>query len=135
MYNPEFFLNSFFRRVIRWNLPQRRLFRLAERPRKLRPGLFFLWARLGPPGTSQSRDIKYIGMDVHKEAIVIVVLNGRGKLVMETVVGTKASCILQVIHGLRGELHVSWEEGTWAAWLHDLLQPPHAPSSSMQSAS
>ena len=102
---------------------ERRLFRLAERPRKFRPGLFFLWARLGPPGTSQSRDIKYIGMDVHKEAIVIVVLNGRGKVVMETVVGTKASCILQVIHGLRGELHVSWEEGTWAAWLHDLLQP------------
>ena len=30
-----------------------------------------------------SRDIKYIGMDVHKEAIVIAVLNGSGKLVME----------------------------------------------------
>lgn len=27
------------------------------------------------------------------------------------------------IHGLRGELHVTWEEGTWAAWLYDLLQP------------
>ena len=33
-----------------------------------------------------SRDIKYIGMDIHKEAIVIAVLNGSGKLVMETVV-------------------------------------------------
>src|ERR1700746_2081107 len=22
-----------------------------------------------------------------------------------------------------GELHVTWEEGTWAAWLYDLLQP------------
>ena len=31
-----------------------------------------------------SRDIKYIGMDVHKEAIVIAVLNGSGKLVMES---------------------------------------------------
>ena len=37
-----------------------------------------------------SRDIKYIGMDVHKEAIVIAVLNGSGKLVMETIVETKA---------------------------------------------
>src|SRR5215469_8024300 len=36
---------------------------------------------------------------------------------------TKASSILQFIHGLGGELHVTWEEGTWAAWLHDLLQP------------
>ena len=69
-----------------------------------------------------SRDIKYIGMDVHKEAIVIAVLNGSGKLVMETIVETKASSILQFIHGLRGELHVTWEEGTWAAWLYDLLQ-------------
>jgi hypothetical protein len=70
-----------------------------------------------------SRDVKYIGMDVHKEAIVIAVLNGSGKLVMESIVETKASSILQFIHGLRGELHVTWEEGTWAAWLYDLLKP------------
>ena len=62
-----------------------------------------------------SRDIKYIGLDVHKEAIVIAVLNGSGKLVMESIVETKASSILQFIHGLRGELHVTWEEGTWAS--------------------
>jgi hypothetical protein len=42
---------------------------------------------------------------------------------MESIVETKASSILQFIHGLRGELHVTWEEGTWAAWLYDLLQP------------
>ena len=70
-----------------------------------------------------SCEIKYIGMDVHKEAIVIAVLNGNGKLVMETILETKASSILQFIHGLRGELHVTWEEGTWAAWLYDLLKP------------
>jgi len=70
-----------------------------------------------------SHDVKYIGMDVHKEAIVIAVLNESGKLVMESVIETKASSILQFLHGLRGELHVTWEEGTWAAWLYDLLQP------------
>src|SRR5205809_2647122 len=70
-----------------------------------------------------SYDVKYIGMDVHKEALVIAVLNEGGKLVMESVIETKASSILQFIHGLRGELHVTWEEGTWAAWLYDLLQP------------
>ena len=70
-----------------------------------------------------SPEIKYIGMDVHKEATVIVVLSSGGKLVMESIVETKASSILQFIHGLRGELHVTWEEGTWAAWLYDLLQP------------
>jgi hypothetical protein len=70
-----------------------------------------------------SYDVKYIGMDVHKEAIVITVLNESGKQVMESVIETKASSILQFLHGLRGELHVTWEEGTWAAWLYDLLQP------------
>ena len=70
-----------------------------------------------------SRDIKYIGMDVHQEAVVLAVLNSSGKLVMESIVETKASSILQFIQGLRGELHVTWEEGTWAAWLYDLLQP------------
>ena len=70
-----------------------------------------------------SLDVKYIGMDVHKEAIVIAVLNDSGKLIIESIVETKASSILQFIHGLRGELHVTWEEGTWASWLYDLLLP------------
>jgi hypothetical protein len=71
--------------------------------------------------TAMSRDLKYIGMDVHKEAMVIAVLNGSGKWVMESIVETKASSILQFIHGLQGELHVTWEEGTWAAWLYDRM--------------
>jgi transposase len=73
--------------------------------------------------TQMSYDVKYIGMDVHKEAVVIAVLNESGKQVLESVIETRASSILQFLHGLRGELHVTWEEGTWAAWLYDLLQP------------
>jgi hypothetical protein len=68
-------------------------------------------------------DIKYIGMDVHKEAIAIAVMNGDGKLVMESILETKAITILEFIQGLRGDLHVTFEEGTWAAWLYDLLKP------------
>jgi transposase len=70
-----------------------------------------------------SVDTKYIGLDVHKEATAIAVLNGSGKLVMESIIETKASTILQFIQGLRGELHVTLEEGTWATWLYDLLKP------------
>jgi transposase len=68
-------------------------------------------------------DIKYIGMDIHKESISIAVMNGEGKLVMESIIETKAITILEFIHGLRGDLHVTFEEGTWAAWLYDLLKP------------
>jgi hypothetical protein len=66
---------------------------------------------------------KYIGMDVHKESISMAVRNGAGKIVMECVIETKASMILQFIDGLRGDVHVTFEEGTWAAWLYDLLKP------------
>src|SRR6202161_3057428 len=66
---------------------------------------------------------KYIGMDVHKESISIAVRNGAGKIVMECVIETKANVILDFIAGLRGDLHVTFEEGTSAAWLYDLLRP------------
>ena len=66
---------------------------------------------------------KYIGLDVHKESISIAVRNAAGKLVMESVIETKAGMILQFFDGLRGDVHVTFEEGTWAAWLYDLLKP------------
>jgi transposase len=66
---------------------------------------------------------KYIGMDVHKESISIAVRNAAGKIVMESVIETKASIILEFVEGLRGDVHVTLEEGTWSAWLYDLLKP------------
>ena len=62
-------------------------------------------------------------MDVHKESISIAVRYGAGKIVMECVIETKASMILQIIDGLDGDLQVTSEEGTWAACLYDLLKP------------
>jgi transposase len=67
--------------------------------------------------------VKYIGMDVHQESISIAVRNDVGKLVMEGVVETKANLIVDFLHGQRGELQVTFEEGTWATWLYDLLKP------------
>jgi transposase len=52
-----------------------------------------------------------------------MVMNTEGKMVMECVIETKANMILQCIDGLRGDLHVTFEEGTSAAWLYDLLKP------------
>src|SRR5215472_15664306 len=66
---------------------------------------------------------KYIGIDLHKDSISVAVRNPAGKIVMESVIQTKASMILQFVDGLRGDLHVTFEEGTWAAWLYDLLRP------------
>src|SRR5712692_7476757 len=66
---------------------------------------------------------KYIGMDVHQASISIAVSDGAGKVLMECIIETKAATVLEFIQGLRGSLWVTFEEGTWAAWLYDLLQP------------
>jgi transposase len=68
-------------------------------------------------------DAKYIGMDVHQATISAAVRDASGNLVMEATLETKSETILEFVHGLRGSLRVSFEEGTWAAWLHDLLKP------------
>ena len=39
-------------------------------------------------------NIKYVGMDVHKESISIAVRNAAGKIAMECVIETKANTIL-----------------------------------------
>lgn len=67
--------------------------------------------------------LKYIGMDVQTETIVIVVLNTRGKQVMESVIETTAPAVRDFIQGIRGTVHVTFEEGTQAAWLYDILRP------------
>src|SRR6202049_2013367 len=66
---------------------------------------------------------KYIGLDVHQATIVVAVMDSAGKLVMESLLETKAGTILQFFAGLRGTLWVTFEEGTWSAWLYDLLNP------------
>jgi transposase len=66
---------------------------------------------------------KYVGLDVHKDTISIAVMNSAGKLIMESIIETKAITILQFFQGLHGDVYVTFEEGTWAAWLYDLLKP------------
>ena len=68
-------------------------------------------------------DAKYIGLDVHQATITVAVRDSAGKLVMEAILETKAETIVQFLRGVRGSLHATFEEGTWAAWLHDLLKP------------
>jgi transposase len=65
--------------------------------------------------------IKYIGLDVHQSTISVAVLDSEGKLVMQCVLATHVTAILDFFHGLRGSLHVTFEEGTHSAWLYDLL--------------
>ena len=52
---------------------------------------------------------KYIGLDVHQATISVAVMDSRGKVVMESILETKASTILEFFAGLRGTLSVTFE--------------------------
>jgi len=60
-------------------------------------------------------------MDVHQATISVAIMDG--KLIMECILETKAAPILEFIREVQGSLSLSFEEGTSAAWLHDLLKP------------
>ena len=66
---------------------------------------------------------KYIGLDVHQATISVAVMDCTGRIIMECILETKAVTILEFFAGLRGSLAVTFEEGTCAAWLYDLLKP------------
>jgi hypothetical protein len=65
--------------------------------------------------------VRYIGMDVHRETISVAVLDESGRLMMQSVLATRASAVLDFIHGVRGQLQVTFEEGTHSGWLYDVL--------------
>jgi len=60
-------------------------------------------------------------MDVHRETISVAVLEESGRLMMQSVLATRAGAILDFVRGVRGRLQVTFEEGTHSVWLHDLL--------------
>ena len=66
--------------------------------------------------------VYYVGMDVHLASIMIVVLNGAGKVVMSAVVQTGAEHVRGFLKQLRGKVYLTFEEGTQAQWLHDVVR-------------
>jgi len=64
----------------------------------------------------------YVGMDVHQASIVIVVLNGAGKVVMESIIKTGAESVRTFLKQFGGKVYVTFEEGTQARWLNDLIK-------------
>jgi len=65
---------------------------------------------------------KYIAFDVHQATTVVSVVNAAGREVNTAILPTQAQALLGFMEGLRGRLHLTLEEGTYAAWWYDLLQ-------------
>jgi hypothetical protein len=62
-------------------------------------------------------------MDVRQTSTSIVVLNASGRVLTSALVETQGQALVAFILGQRGTLHLTFEEGTYAAWLYDLLTP------------
>ena len=67
--------------------------------------------------------LKNVALDVHQATVMALVQDARGRQVDDTVLPTEERALLQYFGGMRGPIHVIFEEGTQAQWLHDLLVP------------
>lgn len=67
------------------------------------------------------RTTKYVALDVHQATTVASVREQTGRVIARTIVPTEAAALVEFIRGMRGAIHVVFEEGTQAQWLHDLL--------------
>lgn len=66
---------------------------------------------------------KYVALDVHSATTSMCCRDHAGRVTMETVVQTKTGDLLSMVRGISGEVHLTFEEGPQASWLHDLLRP------------
>jgi hypothetical protein len=69
------------------------------------------------------RSTKYVALDVHQATTVASVREESGRVIARTVDPTEVGALLEFVGGLRGTIHVVFEEGTQAHWLHELLAP------------
>ena len=65
--------------------------------------------------------IQYLALDVHKATVVASMRDASGRIVMKATVPTEGKAILRLIESAGARVHVAFEEGTQAQWLHDLL--------------
>ncbi|OGT28763.1 MAG: hypothetical protein A2Z17_01520 [Gammaproteobacteria bacterium RBG_16_66_13] len=69
------------------------------------------------------RTTKYVALDVHQATTVASVREPGGRVIARCIVPTEAAALVEFFGGMRGAIHVAFEEGTQAQWLHDLLEP------------
>ena len=67
------------------------------------------------------RTTKYVALDVHQAMTVASVREESGRIIARSILPTEEPALLEFFQGMRGAIHVTFEEGTQAQWLHDLL--------------
>jgi transposase len=71
----------------------------------------------------KEQPIQYLAFDVHQATMAVSLRDASGTVVMRGTVPTETSAILRVVKSAGPRVHVAFEEGTQAQWLHDLIVP------------
>lgn len=66
---------------------------------------------------------KYVALDVHQATTVASVREVSGRVIARTILPTEEPALVEFVRGMRGAVHVAFEEGTQAQWLHEVLAP------------
>jgi hypothetical protein len=69
------------------------------------------------------RTTKYVGFDVHQASTVASVREASGRVIARSVLPTEGGALTEFLRGMRGAVHLTFEEGTQAQWLHDPADP------------
>ena len=69
------------------------------------------------------RTTKYVAFDVHQATTVASVREESGQVIARSVLPTDSGALTEFVRGMRGARHVTFEEGTQAQWLYELLAP------------
>ena len=71
----------------------------------------------------KNQAVQYLALDVHQSTVVATLRDAAGTIVMHATVSTEARAILMLVSSAGPRVHVAFEEGTQAQWLHDVLVP------------
>jgi hypothetical protein len=66
---------------------------------------------------------RYIGLDVHSASCTAGVLSAKGRRLSSTVLETNGKALVEFLRLIPGTRRLIIEEGTQAAWLHEILSP------------
>ncbi|MGH7526223.1 MAG: IS110 family transposase, partial [Gemmatimonadales bacterium] len=69
------------------------------------------------------RTTKYVALDVHQATTVASVREESGRVMARTILPTEAPALVDWVGGLRGAVHLAYEEGTQALGWDELLVP------------
>ena len=65
------------------------------------------------------RSTKHVALDVHQASTVASVREESGRVIARAILPTEEAALVEFFRGMRGSIHVAFEEGTQAQWLEN----------------